>query len=106
VFLRHNRNLGEPGSGGERYRLQRQSGWLRVRAYGKQLGINVRPHDFRHALACRMLNKGAQMSQVSSILGHASVAVTSTIYAKYDVKNLRAAYDAFAVEDPTEQQKR
>jgi hypothetical protein len=96
VFLPHNRNLGEPGPGGERYRLQRQSGWLRVRAYGRRLGINVRPHDFRHALACRMLNNGAQMSEVSAILGHASVSVTSTIYAKYDIKNLRAAYDRYS----------
>jgi integrase len=50
-----------------------------------------------------MLNNGAQMSQVSSILSHASVAVTSTIYARHDVKNLGVAYDAYAAEEPIEQ---
>jgi integrase len=36
------------------------------------------------------------MSQVSAILGHESVAITSKIYAKYDVRNLRAAFDQYS----------
>ena len=47
-------------------------------------------------IACRLLNNGAAMSQVSAILGHASVAVTSTIYARYDVENLREAFDRYS----------
>jgi hypothetical protein len=49
-----------------------------------------------------MLNNGPQMSQVGSILSHPSVAVTSTIYARHDVKNLRVSYDAYAAEEPIE----
>jgi site-specific recombinase XerD len=48
-----------------------------------------------------MLNNGAQMAHIQQILGHESITTTSKIYAHYDVKNLRAAFDAFAVEDPT-----
>jgi integrase len=53
-------------------------------------------YDFRHALACRMLNNGAQMSHAQAVLGHQSLATTSRIYAKYDVRNLRAAYDQYS----------
>jgi integrase len=36
------------------------------------------------------------MSEISAILGHSSVAITSMIYAKYDVTNLRTAYDRYS----------
>jgi hypothetical protein len=43
-----------------------------------------------------MLNNGAQMSHVQAVLGHQSLATTSRIYAKYDAKNLRAAFDRYS----------
>lgn len=90
LFIRHNR--GPSGS----LRLESQSAWLRVRAYAEELGIHARPHDFRHAFACRLLNNGASMGQVQALLGHSSAATTSKIYARYDVRSLRAAYDQYA----------
>ena len=75
--------------------LSAQSAWLRVRKHAEELGIEARPHDFRHALACRMLNNGARMSDIQAVLGHQSIAVTSEIYARYDVRSLREAYDRF-----------
>jgi site-specific recombinase XerD len=43
-----------------------------------------------------MLNNGAQMSHVQAVLGHQSLATTSRIYARHDVKNLRDAFDRYS----------
>jgi hypothetical protein len=40
-----------------------------------------------------MLNRGADLSQVQDILGHASPATTKLVYAHYDSAWLRAAFD-------------
>jgi integrase/recombinase XerC len=96
LFLRHNRARGDPGPAGEGYRLEPQSAWLRVRKYADALGIKARPHDFRHALARRMLANGAGMGDIQGVLGHQSIAVTSKIYARHDTRQLREAYDRFA----------
>jgi integrase/recombinase XerD len=96
LFLYHNRGGAGPGPDGERWRLETQSVWLIVGKYAKQLGIQATPHGFRHALACRMLNNGAQMSHVEAVLGHQSLATTSRIYARYDVKSLERLSTATA----------
>jgi site-specific recombinase XerD len=94
LFIRHSRNMRvEPGPRGEGYRLSPQSAWVRVRAYAAELGIPATPHAFRHARACQLLNAGASMAEVSAILGHDSLATTSKIYAKYDVRHLREVFD-------------
>jgi site-specific recombinase XerD len=94
LFIRHSRNMrAEPGPKGEGYRLSPQSAWLRVRAYAAELGIPATPHAFRHARACQLLNAGASMAEVSAILGHDSLATTSKIYAKYDIRHLREVFD-------------
>ena len=48
-----------------------------------------------------MLNAGASMAEIAAILGHDSVATTSRLYARYDVRGIRAAFDRYAL--PLEQ---
>jgi integrase len=96
LFLRHNRGRGKPGPGGANYRLSPQSLWLVVRKYALQAGVPATPHDFRHAKASIMLNRGAKLSEVQDILGHASPETTKRIYAHYEVSHLREAFDRFS----------
>jgi site-specific recombinase XerD len=47
-----------------------------VKNYGKQLGLNLSPHDLRRTFARLALNNGASLYELSKVLGHSSVAVT------------------------------
>lgn len=42
---------------------------------------SARVHDLRHSAATRMLNEGVPLVVVSELLGHASIGITSAIYA-------------------------
>lgn len=46
-----------------------------------QQGLNVTPHQLRHAYATELLNNRARIADVSELLGHASMATTQ-IYTK------------------------
>ncbi|PYS18345.1 MAG: integrase [Acidobacteria bacterium] len=45
-------------------------------------------HQFRHALATRMLHRGGSLKEIGELLGHRSIEVTR-IYAKVDIPALR-----------------
>jgi integrase len=62
---------------------------LIVATYGRLAGIRARPHDFRHAKASLLLKRGANVSEVQDILGHASPETTKKVYAHYTVSRLR-----------------
>jgi site-specific recombinase XerD len=96
LLLRHNRARGRPGSGGVNLRLSPQSVWLVVKKYAALAGVPATTHDFRHAKASIMLNRGAKLSEVQDILGHASPETTKRIYAHYEVSHLREAFDRFS----------
>ena len=46
-------------------------------------------HQFRHALACRMLKQGSSLSEIGELLRHRSPQTTA-IYAKVDLDSLAA----------------
>ena len=69
---------------------------LIVATYGKLAGIRAVPHDFRHAKASLLLNRGANVSEVQDILGHASPETTKKVYARYTVSRLREAFDQYS----------
>ena len=59
------------------------------------------PHHFRHLKASTLLNRGASLSEVQDILGHASAETTLQIYAHYTPQFLRETvpkYSASAAE--------
>jgi site-specific recombinase XerD len=91
LFIQHRTGRGMPKAGGSNFRLSPFSVWAVVQKWAKEVGVTVRPHDFRHALATTMLNSGAQLGEVQDVLGHASPVTTKMIYAHYERKTLRAA---------------
>jgi integrase/recombinase XerD len=56
----------------------------RMQEIGKRCGVNdCRPHRLRDTFAVRKLLSGLQLDDVSRLLGHSSVKVTETYYAKW-----------------------
>ncbi|MDE2862267.1 MAG: tyrosine-type recombinase/integrase [Chloroflexota bacterium] len=92
LFISHP-NRGKPGPRGESLRLSPQTIWLTVKRYARAAGITASTHDFRHLKATTMLGRGADLSQVQDLLGHASPETTKTIYAHYSIQELRSAFD-------------
>lgn len=56
------------------------------------------PHTFRHFVATWLLNEGAQLSEVSTILGHANTRITEQYYARHSDDRLQELHDTFAPE--------
>ncbi len=79
-----------------RHRLSPQSIWVVVKRYARLAGVRASPHAFRHTKASVMLNRGAKLSEVQDILGHASPETTKRIYAHYEVSHLREVFDRFS----------
>ena len=63
---------------------------LRLRA---RTGIAFDPHWFRHSAATRWLRDGVPIEVVSALLGHSSVAVTSSVYGHLTAEDARAALE-------------
>jgi integrase len=96
LFIRHDRARGKPRQGGSNYRLSPLSVWRIVKRYANLAGVPATTHDFRHAKASTLLNRGAKLSEVQDILGHASPETTKRIYAHYETSYLRQAFDRFS----------
>lgn len=97
VFLRHDNRRGKSaGHGGERWRLSPQSVWFIVKRYARAVGVPATTHHFRHSKASVLLNRGASLSEVQDILGHASPDTTKRIYAHYQTEHLRDAFDRYS----------
>ena len=63
---------------------------LRLRA---RTGIAFDPHWCRHSAATRWLRDGVPIEVVSALLGHSSVAVTSSVYGHLTAQDARAALE-------------
>lgn len=51
-----------------------------VRKMGKELGIKIYPHKFRHTFCSNLLKKGVPLTTVSKLAGHSSIQTTSEYY--------------------------
>ena len=96
LFIRHDHRRGQPVRSGQNYRLTPQSIWRIVKTHAAMAGVDVTTHDFRHAKASVMLNRGAKLSEVQDILGHSSPETTKKIYAHYEVSHLRSAFERYS----------
>jgi integrase/recombinase XerD len=76
-------------SGGRK--LTRQRIWQMVRAASATSGRSASPHMLRHSCATHMVENGADLRTVQTILGHADISTTQ-IYTHLALDRLRTVY--------------
>ncbi|MGO9087171.1 MAG: tyrosine recombinase [Candidatus Sulfotelmatobacter sp.] len=72
-------------------RLTRQRVWQMVRAASAASGRHASPHMLRHSCATHMVENGADLRTVQTILGHADISTTQ-IYTHLALDRLRTVY--------------
>jgi integrase/recombinase XerD len=77
------------GRGGKQ--LTRQRVWQLVHACSQGIGRNVSPHMLRHSCATQMMENGADLRTIQTILGHSDISTTE-LYTHVSVGWLQKSY--------------
>jgi integrase/recombinase XerD len=104
VYMKHSRSilLADPKAktvttspllfvGRRGQKLTRQRVWQMVRAASATMGRNASPHMLRHSCATHMVENGADLRTVQTILGHADISTTQA-YTHLALDRLKNVY--------------
>ena len=72
-------------------KLTRQRVWQMVRAASSNMGRHASPHMLRHSCATHMVENGADLRTVQTILGHADISTTQ-VYTHLALDRLKTVY--------------
>jgi integrase/recombinase XerD len=73
------------------HKLTRQRVWQMVRAASAESGRKASPHMLRHSCATHMVENGADLRTVQTILGHSDISTTQ-VYTHLALDRLRTVY--------------
>ncbi len=75
-------------------RMTRQGFWKLIKHYAQKAGIqkDITPHTLRHSFAVHLLENGANLHSLQTLMGHADASSTQ-LYANLIKGNLKEVYD-------------
>jgi integrase/recombinase XerD len=73
------------------HKLTRQRVWQMVKAASQSSGRSASPHMLRHSCASHMVENGADLRTVQTILGHADISTTQ-VYTHLALDRLKTVY--------------